>query len=112
MGYQERYTRTGRSMNSLYYLVYVHRGEIKIRRCRRSLLCHTCFIPVEGTTKYRQHTQIPDNLLQFQHGKIYCEKLEDLDFCINIIKEHYKDRVLLLERSLNHSRSVIGEYDG
>lgn len=89
-----------------YYLIYVYRGEIKMRECRRSSLNRHVFEPVNSNKYY--HTSIPDLPEVLQHGKIYCETLDSVPDCVKIIKEHYKDRVLQLEKSILLGKQVIG----
>lgn len=90
-----------------YYLVYVYRGEIKIKHCKRNANGRS-FEPILKE-KYYYYTQIPESPMVLQHGKIYCETLGGVPECVRIIKEHYKDRVLQLERSIELGRLVIGE---
>lgn len=90
-----------------YYLIYVYRGEIRTRECRRSSVCKRSFEPLDSTMKYK-YTNIPDSPKVLQYGKIYCETLGAVPDCVRIIKEHYKDRVLQLERSILLGKQVIG----
>ncbi len=90
-----------------YYLIYVYRGQIKIRYCKKSAYGHS-FEPIPKEKHY-YYTQIPESPMLLQHGKIYCETLGSVPECVRIIKAHYKDRVLQLERSIELGRLVIGE---
>lgn len=91
-----------------YYLIYVYRGEIKIRQCKRAKVNYNVFEPIENIGKIRYyHTNLPESPMILQHGKIYCETLGDVPECVRIMKSHYKDRVLQLERSVLLGKMVI-----
>jgi hypothetical protein len=89
-----------------YYLIYVYRGEIKIRECRRCQLNSRLFEPVNSIGYYK-YTNIPESPKILQHGKIYCETKGDIPDCISKIKVHYKDRILLLEKSIRYGKLVL-----
>lgn len=96
----------GKTMKT-HYLIYVYRGEIKIRQCKRT---GRSFEPIENTGKIKYyHTNLPDGPMILQHGKIYCETLGDVPECVRIMKNHYKDRVLQLERSVLLGKMVIND---
>lgn len=96
----------------IYYLIYVYRGEIKIRRCERSTSCKYSFKQIDPpkNRKHYLYTNIPESPMVVMHGKIYCESIGDVPECVRQIKKHYKDRELSLERSLELARMVILSY--
>ena len=91
-----------------YYLIYVYRGEIRIKKCERSTACKYSFKPIDPpeNRKYYLYTNIPEEPMVLQHGKIYCETLGNVPECVRIMKNHYKDRVLQLERGVELGRMV------
>ena len=89
-----------------YYLIYVYRGEIKIRECRRCELNRKLFEPINTQGCYK-YTNIPESPMVLMHGKIYCEVKGDIPECVRRIKSHYADRALRLERSIELARMVL-----
>ena len=51
-----------------YYLIYVYRGEIKVRQCKRAKVNNNVFEPIEFTKHY-YYTNLPESPNDFTAWK-------------------------------------------
>ena len=80
------------------YLLYFWHGILKIKHGKMG----NNFIPDEGS--YPWHTQIPEQPLTVEHGKIWCEDEFNIPYAASILIDHHEKYVKDTLDKLNTNR--------